>query len=65
MQQEEENSMSEDALHLQEEKREKLAYEVENLTKEVALEEDKLTSTLLTLVWITITWSKLIWENLS
>ncbi len=53
MQQEEENSMSEDAVHLQEEKREKLAYEVENLTKEVALEEDKLTSTLLTLVWMT------------
>jgi len=60
MQQEEENSMSEDALHLQEEKREKLAYEVENLTKEVALEEDKLTSTLLALVWMT-TWPDLTW----
>ena len=50
MQQEEENGPSEDAIHLQEEKRERLAYELENLAKEVALEQDKLTSTLLTLV---------------
>ena len=50
MQEEESNSNSEDAIHLQEEKRERLAYEVDNLAKEVTLEQDKLTSTLLTLV---------------
>ena len=44
------NSVSEDSIHAQEEKRDKLAYEVENLAKEVSLEQDKLTSTLLTLV---------------
>ncbi len=51
---EEENSsssnISEDAIHQQEEKKEKLTYDVEKLDKEVTLEQDKLTSTLLTLV---------------
>jgi hypothetical protein len=51
---EEENSsssnISEDAIHLQEEKKEKLTYDVEKLDKEATLEQDKLTSTLLTLV---------------
>jgi hypothetical protein len=50
MQEEENSSITEEAIHLQEERREKLAYEVENLAKEVTLEQDKLTSTLLTLV---------------
>ena len=44
------NSVSEESIHAQEEKRDKLAYDVENLAKEVNLEQDKLTSTLLTLV---------------
>ena len=44
------SNISEDAIHLQEEKKEKLTYDVEKLEKEVTLEQDKLTSTLLTLV---------------
>lgn len=45
-----EDEVDNDALKLQEEKKQKLAHEVDTLAKDVTLEQDKLTSTLLTLV---------------
>ena len=45
-----EEDIDQEALNSQREKREKIAYELENLTKDVSLEQDKLTSTLMTLV---------------
>ena len=44
-----EEDVDAEELNRQKEKKEKLAYELENLNKEVALEQDKLTSTLLSL----------------
>jgi hypothetical protein len=45
-----EEDVDADALQVQQEKKDRLSYELENLNKEVSMEQDKLTSTLLTLV---------------